>query len=129
MFANVIDLTENQRAALPHLVEHATITAGCKAAGIAPKTAYAWIRDSLTFREVLREQRAAVAEAALDGLKCRVDSAVATLCDLMQNGKTESVRRAAARDILDFTLRLREQQEIESRLHRLEAFIQVRHEQ
>ena len=123
--SNYVALTENQRRVLPFLVSAPSLTQACREAGIAPKTVYQWLHESPAFREALRNRRKAVADAALDSLKTRVEKAVDTLEDLL-TCESDSVRRSAARDILDLALRLKENQEIEERLSKLEQLQEVR---
>lgn len=126
MYEKVMELTENQRRVLPFLVAHPSITKACKEAQISTKTVYEWLHESPAFRQALKLRRAAVAEAAMDGLKARIERAVDTLAALL-TAKGESVRRSAARDILDLSFRLKETHEIEERLDRMEKMIEARH--
>jgi len=64
-------------------------------------------------------RRDAIADAALDTFKTYILRAVDTLAKLLE-AEDERVRRAAAKDIIDFTFRVRETQDIERRLSRLE---------
>ncbi len=125
MFENVTLLTENQRRVLPFLAANPNISNACKEAGVTPKTVYAWLHESPAFREALRQRRMAIADAAMDGLRSRIEKAVDTLTALL-DGSKESVRRSAARDILDLSLRLKEINEIEVRLVKLEQMMEVR---
>ena len=125
MSDKVTDLTDNQTRVLPYLLAHPNISEACRKAKIAPKTVYGWLHESKTFREALQAQRSAIADAALDGLKGRIEQAVETLANLL-TAKNEGVRRAAARDIVDISLRLRETEEVERRLKGIERMLETR---
>ena len=124
MCKNVTNLTVNQERVLPFLLMHPSISEACRKAKVAPKTIYAWLHESKAFREALRERRAAIADAAFDGLKGRIEQAVETLAGLLK-ADNEGVRRAAAKDILDLSLRLRETVEIEKRIAEVERMLQA----
>lgn len=121
-----VTLTPNQVRVLPFLVAASSVVEACRAAKVTPKTVYGWLHDSPPFRDALRARRATLAAVAMDGLQDRIEQAITTLTTLL-SAKTEGVRRAAARDILDLALRLRDTQEIEDRLTRLERQMEDRH--
>jgi hypothetical protein len=126
MCQKVTGLTENQRRVIPFLLESPTVLEACRRARISPKTIYGWLHECDAFREELRRRRSAVADAAFDGLKARIEEAVATLGALLQ-GERDSIRRAAAKDILELALRIKEVQEIEERIQRLEQMQEAKH--
>jgi hypothetical protein len=125
MSENVTDLTDNQRRVIPFLVHSATVADACRKAKVAPKTVYLWLHECDAFREELRRRRNAVADAAFDGLKARIEEAVLTLGALL-HGERDSIRRAAAKDILELAMRIKEVQELEERIQRLESMQEVK---
>jgi hypothetical protein len=126
MCQKVTGMTESQIEALPALVAHACVSEGCKEAGISRKTYYEWLDRHPAFREELKARRRAIAEAALSGLMSRVEKAIDTL-DALLCSDSDAVRRSAARDLLDLTFRLREADDIQARVERLEEMLEVRH--
>jgi len=125
MCDNVTELSDAQRRVLPFLLASPNITQACKKARITPKTVYAWLHESDAFRNELRRRRKAIADAALDGLKARIEKAVETL-EALLGAERESVRRSAARDILDLSLRLRAEDELEERIARIEKMLEAK---
>jgi HEAT repeat protein len=61
----------------------------------------------------------AVADAAMSILLSHVQKAVDTLVELLDSEKP-TVRRAAARDLLDMTIKLKTMDDLEARLEKLE---------
>jgi hypothetical protein len=88
------------------------------AAGVSERTAYRRLADP-GFRQRLAALRDELISAALGELTNSASDAVATLRRLLQAGD-ERVRLAAARAILEQTLRLREAVSVEQRLSALE---------
>ena len=96
-----------------------TIAHVAKAAGVGETTVYRRLRDP-EFRRRVNEARAAFTDRALGRLSAASTAAVRTLRQLL-NAKSEAVRLAAARSILELGAKLRETVELEQRLLALEA--------
>ncbi len=77
-------------------------------------TVYEWLRDE-TFRQELKRQRDAVIERALDSLKANISKATATLVKLLDSDK-EPIQARAAEDIIEFTQKALEHEELERRI-------------
>ena len=87
-----------------------------KAAGVSIMTVSRRLNDSLFRREVSKQRRKALDLAA--GILAEASAGAAkVLNSLAQNRKQPGhVRRSAARDVLDHSMRMRENLEIEERL-------------
>lgn len=119
MSGNVHRLSENQLRVLPFLLSNSCVARAAKEAKVSPKQVYRWLQESKPFRDELRSRQMAVADAAMSNLLSHVQKAVDTLVDLLKSDKP-TVRRAAARDLLDMTLKLKSVDDLEKRLEQLE---------
>ena len=114
-------LSAKQLQALPHIVVAASDKEGCKAAGISRNTYYKWTKEP-AFMAELAKRRDQVVTEALDVLKGHIDKAVAALVGLLKT-KNEGLRRQTATNIIDYTLKIKEINEIEKRLDTIEEAI------
>jgi hypothetical protein len=114
-------LNNRQMKSLPLLISAKTVQEGCKKAGISAKTYYEWMKDPL-FKEELTKQQNAISDKAISTLRASMEKALNVLVSLLDS-KTESTRRLAATDLLAHGMRLRELEEIESRLSGVERII------
>jgi hypothetical protein len=115
-------LSSKQRKAIAALLSERTIEAAAQVAGINARTIYRWM-DSSDFRQALLEIEIDAIDAAARRLIGGKDAALDTLAELMLNADSESVRKQAACDWLDYLLKLRELRSIEKRLIALEETI------
>jgi len=113
------DLTERQRRVIPHLLGAPSVEEGCKRARVSKAAVYEWLKDEI-FRQELKRQRDAVIERALDSLKANLSKATETLVKLLDSDK-EAIQARAAEDIIEFTQKALEYDELEKRLEALEA--------
>jgi hypothetical protein len=111
-------LTDKQLRAIPFLLAAPSIEEGCKRARVAKATVYGWLKEE-TFREELRKQREEVVRGALETLKANTAKATETLVKLLDSQK-EGIRARVAEDIIEFTQKAIELEEIEKRLEILE---------
>jgi hypothetical protein len=95
-----------------------TVEAAARQANLAPRTAYRRLAQP-GFRREVDALRADMAEQALGRLTEGMTAAADTLRALL-SARSESVRLAAARSILELGPRLREAAELEQRLRDLE---------
>ena len=114
-------LSRKQIEAIPHLVGAGSLEAGRKKAGVAKTTLYQWLKDE-TFKAELERTREAVTREALDRLKGAITRAVEGLIHLAVD-KNKSVRLRACEKVIDFFLKVREADEIECRLEKIERII------
>ncbi|MDZ4344240.1 MAG: hypothetical protein U1E51_17610 [Candidatus Binatia bacterium] len=112
-------LTTKQIRIIPYLLEAPSVEQGCKRAKVSKAAVYGWMRDE-TFRHELKRQRDAVIERALDSLKANISKATETLVKLLGSDK-EAIQARAAEDIIEFTQKALEYEELEKRIATLEA--------
>jgi len=113
------ELTAKQKRVIPYLLAAPSIEEGCRNARVNKTTVYAWLRDE-PFREELRRQRAQVVREAVDTLKANVTKATETFVKLLDSDK-EGIQARAAEDIIEFTQKAIEYEELERRVSELEA--------
>jgi Helix-turn-helix of insertion element transposase len=112
-------LTNRQLRVIPYLLTSPSIEEACRRARINKTTAYEWLKDE-TFREELKRQRDAVIERALDSLKSNIAKATKTLVQHLDS-KRENISIRAAEDIIEFTQKAVEHEQLEKRIEALEA--------
>jgi AcrR family transcriptional regulator len=117
-------LTAKQSRVIPYLLAAPSIEAGCRRAKISKGAVYQWLKDE-TFRQELKRQRDELIERALDSLKANVAKATETLVRLLDS-ESEQIQARAAEDILEFTQKALEHEELERRIGELEARIAQR---
>lgn len=117
----IADLTPKQHKAIAALLTEPTIGAAATAAGVGERTLYTWLGDA-GFRVVyLAARREAVGQAVAQ-LQRISSEAVLVLQSVMNDAtKPASARIAAARSVLEFSIKAVEMEELEQRLVALEA--------
>jgi len=121
---NQEELTNKQLLIVSHILTTRTHEEACRKAKISKGTLYALLKGE-AFKAELKRQRDEVVCEALDRLKCALSSAVDGLVGLMDS-KQPHVRYRACKDIIDFTLRNIEIENIEERLEKIEDVISKR---
>jgi len=114
-------LTTKQIRIIPYLLEAPSVEQGCKRAKVSKATVYGWLKNE-TFRNELKSQRDAVIDRALDNLKANISKATETLVKLLESEK-EVIQARAAEDIIEFTQKALEYDELEKRIGALEESI------
>ena len=117
-------LTAKQLRAIPFLLAAPSIEEGCKRARVSKVTVYAWLKQE-GFREELRRRREEVVRGALETLKANTAKATETLVKLLDSEK-EAIQARAAEDIIEFTQKAIEFEELERRIGALEDFMRER---
>ena len=93
------------------------------AASISERTLYAYLHDDPEFAARHAAARDQLLTDATDALRRNAMLAIDTLRSVLENKRTKpSVRVAASRALLDYTLRMNEAHEVAIRLQRLEGF-------
>ena len=112
-------LTDRQLRVIPYLLTSPSTEEACRSARINKTTVYEWLRNE-TFREELKRQRDAVIERALDSLNANIAKATKKLVQHLDS-KRENISIRAAEDIIEFTQKAFEHEELEKRIEALEA--------
>ncbi len=111
-------LTARQLKAIPHIVSSPTYTESCKEAKINKTTLYKWLKEP-EFKAELDRQRDEVAAEAFGVLSQGLTKAVETLVGLLDN-KDDRLKRLAAKDVIDFIIRHKENEDLDERLKEVE---------
>lgn len=117
-------ISVKQRRVITAVVGAKSVEEGCRAAGISKQAFYMWRKDH-NFEEEFVRQKDLLVDEALDALRSNVSKAVDTLTALLTTDN-ESLRRAVCNDVLGHVLKIRELQEVEARLTRLEQLLEDR---
>ncbi len=92
-----------------------------KKLGIGERTIYTWLKQP-EFKEALYNARNELTKDNLNKLKESLGEAINVINGLMHSGK-EMVSLKASQLIIDYTLRLRETEDFEERLEKLERIL------
>ena len=115
------DLTPKQHKAIAALLTEPTIGAAAAAAGVGDRTLYTWLAAPDFRAAYLAARREAVSQAVAQ-LQRIASEAVLVLQTVMNDAtKPASARIAAARSVLEFSIKAVEVEELEQRLSALEA--------
>jgi predicted DNA-binding protein YlxM (UPF0122 family) len=114
-------LTARQTRVIPYLLDAPSIEEGCKRAKVSKAAVYEWLKNE-SFKAELKRQRDELIRGALYSLKANVSKATRTLVKLLDS-ESESIKARAAEDILEFTIKAIEREELEKRIEALEARI------
>ncbi|MFC1737966.1 phBC6A51 family helix-turn-helix protein [Planctomycetota bacterium] len=114
-------LTDRQFKAIPHIVSSPTYTKGCKKAKINKTTLYKWLKEP-EFKAELDRQRDEIAAEAFGVLSQSLTQAIEALVGLLDN-KDDRLKRLAAKDVIDFIIRHKENEDLDKRLTAIEKLI------
>jgi hypothetical protein len=118
-------LTQKQQKTIQTLLENPTVRAAAKAAGVGETTIFRWLAEP-AFNRCYREARNHLLENTLTALQAASSEAVQTLRQVMQDAEAMvTARVSAARAILEFSLKAKEQLETEERLSELERRVEA----
>ncbi|MCZ6620511.1 MAG: hypothetical protein O7C72_01210 [Deltaproteobacteria bacterium] len=111
-------LTRKQVAAIPFLAAAPSILEGARNARVSTSMVYRWLRDEV-FSKALEAYRRKLAKEGFDYLKSLIVKAAKVYEELLSCGDV-SVRRLAAKDVMTFSQKVIDQEEIMVRLEALE---------
>ena len=111
-------LTARQLKAIPKIVISPTYTEGCKKAKVNRTTFYKWLKEP-EFKAELDRQRGEIAAEAFGVLSQGLTRAAKTLVGLLDN-KDDRLKRLAAKDVIDFIIRHKENEDLDERLKEVE---------
>jgi len=114
-------LNNRQLKAIPILISCDTVEEAAQLIGIARTTIYSWLEKE-EFNQAVTSARRKLLDKAMNKLLNVSMKAVRTLENLL-DADSESVRRAAANDVLGHLLKYRELSEIEERLESVEKIV------
>jgi hypothetical protein len=104
------------------LARGATLKAAASVAGVSVSTAERRWRDD-SFRALVERERAELITSASGALLDGMGEAVHLLRELMRDAKDARIRLGAARALLDYAFKGREQLDVEARLQELESLL------
>jgi len=114
-------LTTKQLKAIPILLAAKSYEQGCKAAKISKATFYAWMQGE-GFAAEFERQRSELVEAAFGLIAQNIEKAVSTLVGLLDS-KDQRLKRLTAKDVIDFVIRHKENEDLDKRLTEVEKRI------
>lgn len=114
-------LTNRQLLAINQIIASSTLEEARKKARISKGTLYTWLKDE-AFKAELKRERVEVVNEALSRLKKAITKAVDGLIKLMDSQRPD-LRRWVFKDIIDYTLKSIEIEDIEERLDKIEKHI------
>ena len=117
MTSNV--LTNSKRKALAALLKNNTVQQAADEIGLSHRTITRYLADDV-FRAELDRRESVLLDEAGRTLILGQQKALSVIYNLMDNGENESTRRMAAKDWMEFSLRIRELRDVEQRLTALE---------
>jgi hypothetical protein len=122
----VVTLSRRHESVIVALLAHPKLKDAAREAGVSESTVW-----RLMQREEFQRRYKEAQDKALDGALGALQGAAASAIDALKgclDSRNESARVAAARVILDFTLRTRDQFDYAARIKQLEATIKAREE-
>ena len=122
-------LPPKQELALRALLSHSKVKDAALASGISETTLWRYKKDESFSRRLREAYQEIVGHAALR-LRCESEEAVAVLGEIMRKGgASDFARIAAARSVLDYTIRVGEMDELSRRIEELEDFIKLKQQE
>ncbi len=115
---NINQLTARQLKTIPFIVSSPTYTEGMKKAKVGRKTFYEWLKQP-EFKAELIRQRDIITAEAFGQLSQNLTKAVETLAGLLDN-KDDRLKRLTAKDVIDFIVRHKENEDFDKRLTAIE---------
>lgn len=122
------ELTATQARALEALLTSPTIEKAAQATGVDKTTLHRWMKQP-DFAQAFRAAKESLVESALTGLQAISGEAVEALHNELSNPLAKpSERISAARAILEYALRHREEVEIDKRINAIEEALSTLNE-
>ena len=118
------NLTSNQLSlrqlhALPFILANPSISQAAKQCGVSDKQIWDWLNQE-EFRSELYRQRTSIISKVTSNLQKASLKASEILIELMENGKTDTIKHKAAVDLLNLTIKFTNCYELEERIQKLE---------
>lgn len=123
MGAKTSNFTRKKEKAIAALLTTDTVEQAANVAGIAESTLYRWLKEPV-FLEQYRKARKAAVDQAISTLQERANKAAKALIDIAEDQEMPpSTRVAAAREILQTSIKGVERDDFERRLEELERMV------
>jgi transposase len=119
-----VELSRSKERAVVAMMAHPSIAEAAKVAGVSESSIWRWLQDD-SFQARLRDAQSKVMDGALSSLQGSMTSAVNCLVRNLNCG-TPAAEVQAAKTILDFTLKTRQQFDYLERIKALEAALRAR---
>lgn len=116
------ELTSNQKRMIAAMLTSKTIGAACDSVGVGRTTLTRWLGQD-EFINALRQAQSEAITRAGSQLIAAQEEAITTLRALAERARNEGVRRAAANDLLSYSLKFDERLEIAERIAALEKAV------
>ncbi len=117
-------LSDRQLKAIPLIAASPTYTEGCKKAKVNRTTLYEWLKEP-QFKAELDRQRDEIAAEALKVLSQGLTKAVEAIVGLLDSSDGR-LKRLAAKDVIDFIIRHKENEDLDKRLTAIEKVVAER---
>jgi len=117
-----ITLSEKQIIAIELLMAGKPVAKVAKAAGVSRVTIYRWLKND-DFRAELDKRKNALIERSSRKLVGALDQAIDVLIELLKS-KNQNVRRLAAGNLIEYSVKLSSLTDIEKRIKALEVAIE-----
>ena len=121
---NKSKLSRRQLKAIPFIVSSSTYTEGCQKAQINKTTLYKWLKQP-EFNAELDRQRDEITAEAFGVLTQSLTKAVEALTGLLDN-QDDRLKRLTSKDIIDFIIRHKENEDLDKRLTEIEKCLDKR---
>ena len=121
---NKSKLSRRQLKAIPFIVSSSTYTEGCQKAQINKTTLYKWLKQP-EFKAELDRQRDEITAEAFNTLTQSLTKAVEALTGLLDN-QDDRLKRLTSKDIIDFIIRHKENEDLDKRLTEIEKCLDKR---
>jgi hypothetical protein len=118
-------LSRRHESVIVALLAHPKIADAAKTAGVNESTVWRLMQNEAFQRRYKQAQDEAL-NGALGSLQGAAIEAISTLREIATDGKSETARTQAAKSILDYTFKVREQFGLEERIKQLEATLKAR---
>lgn len=116
------ELTLVQHKAIGALLTERTLAEAAAKTKVSRSTIYDWLKQD-TFKRELTKQRQKMNDLAIQKIRDSVIEAVDVLVKLMKKEDSGYIQLLAARTIIDYNLKIKEIDDVEGRLKKIERVI------
>ena len=116
------NLTARQRRMIAAMLASKNIGEACETVQVGRSTLTRWLNDDRFINALRKAQGEAITHAGSQLIAAQ-ETAINTLIKLAKDARNEGVKRAAANDLLAYSLKFRDQVDIEERIEKLEKAV------